>query len=661
MTAPASQRVYLRPVALSLLLFLINGFIVRELFGIEFLNNLSSNDGAFISLARFYREHGTGHGWFPWFNAGMPIENAYQPLLPAFAALTAKLAAWPIGRAFHFVLAMAYCCGPVTLFWFVWEWSESVAIGFIAGLAYSLASPAELLIPILRIPFRGHWGALRLYNLIHYAEDPHNLALTLLPLALLFLHRTIMRRTMANGIAAVVCCASVVAANAFGGVDLAIGALCMVLALNRGLTVVIPVGLAAYLWVSPWLPPTLIDRMRHDQWGARGYFNSGARAWLSVAAVLGVFAVLWFAGRFLKSRLERFSMLFAFWMCVIPLGFFLLNLTLVPQGSRYQLEMEMGLCLWFACLCAHVPWRGALMVLILLGGAWQVVWFRQYARALIQPVDIRQTIQYKADTWIDKNLRGRRTMVSGDAEYLFNIFSDNPQMIGGHEPTAPNWDQLVAVYTVYTGTNAGEHDAEYSLLWLKAFGNHAIYVPGEKSRENYHPIAHPHKFDGLLPVLWHEEDDTIFGVPQRSESLAHVIPREAAVVREPIHGLDVDPIRPYVAALEDPALPVAGMDWRDSASALIRATAKSGQVISVQVNWAPGWRASVGNRAVPVRKDGIGLMVLDPGCSGPCEIHLDFGVTKEAWICRILSGMTTLGMIGIAAFGFRERRKRSSG
>ena len=67
-----------------------------------------------------------------------------------------------------------------------------------------------------------------------------------------------------------------------------------------------------------------------------------------------------------------------------------------------------------------------------------------------------------------------------------------------------------------------------SIFWLKAFGNQAITVPGEKSREIYHPIAHPHKFDGVLPVLWHDEDDTIFAVPQRSPSLAHVVPRGRA-------------------------------------------------------------------------------------------------------------------------------------
>jgi hypothetical protein len=635
-----------RPILLSLILFAVNVYICRELFVIEFLNNLSSNDGAFITLARFFREHGIGNAWFPWFNAGMPIEDVYQPLLPALAALAAKFTGWPIARAFHFVVALFYCLGPVTLFWFVREWSKSLYAAFIAALAYCLTSPAAHLIPILRIPSSGLWGGLRLFNLIQYAEDAHNVSLTLLPLALLFLYRAITHRNTPHIVAAIVLCASGVLANAFGAVDLAIGGLCLVLALNRGLTILVPVGVLAWLWISPMLPPSLIDLIRQDQWGPHGSYHSGAGAWLPTLAVVAVFALLWLVARRYLTPLEQFSIFFAYWMCIIPLSYFLLNMTLAPQANRYQVEMEMALCICFACLCAHIPWRTPLIAILVLLGIWQAIMLRHYSRTLIRPVDISKTIEYKVDTWIDRNLPGQRTLISGDPEYLFNVLSDNPQMSAGHEFSAPNWEQRVAVYTIYSGANAGDRDAEYSLLWLRAFGNQAIYVPGEKSREFYHPIAHPHKFDGVLPVLWHDEDDTIFAVPQRSRSLAHVIPKEAVVAREPIHGLDVDPVRPYVAALEDPSLPLAEMRWEGTSRAVINAPIKPGQVLSVQVTWAPGWRASVDGRKIPLRKDAIGLMVLEPGCDGPCNIRLDYVATPEAWICRILSGLVTLGMIG---------------
>jgi hypothetical protein len=650
-------RAHWRPILISLFLFFLNAYICRELFSAEFLNNLSSNDGGFISVARFFEQHGTGGGWFPWFNTGMPIENAYQPLLPVIAAVTGRLSGWPIARAFHFVLAVFYCLGPVALFWFAWDWSESLFISFVAGIAYTLTSPAELLIPMLRIHSSHLWGGLRLFNQVIYAEDSHNAAVPLLLLAFLFLRRAFLRPNRLNFTAAVAFCASVVSMNPFGAIDLVVGGLCMALVLGRGLTILFPAGIAAWLLISPMLPPSMINLMRQDQWSAHGSFNSQTLALLSVFAVAAAFGLIWLLTRRLSSTLFRFSMLFGYWMCIITIGYFLLNLTLAPQAGRYQLEMEIALCLCFAFLCARIPWRVLVIALILVTGVWQTILLRRYSRRLLQPINITQTIEYKVVEWLDRNFPGERTMVSGDPEFLYNVLSNNPQMSAGHEPTAPNFEQRVAVYTIYSGENAGTRDAEYSILWLKAFGNQAIYVPGDKSRENYHPIAHPHKFDGVLPVLWHGEDDTIFAVPQRSHSLAHVIPASAVVARAPIHGLDVEPVRPYVAALDDPALPVAEITWHGPSRALVHAPMKRNQVLSVQVTWAPGWRASVNGRKIPLRKDGIDLMVLEPGCDSVCDVQLNYGPTPEAWICRILSALTALSMIGLLVVRFKGRRR----
>ncbi|MDE3197863.1 MAG: hypothetical protein KGN84_16055 [Acidobacteriota bacterium] len=636
-----------RPILISLALFALNAAICYRLFGAGFLNNLSSNDGAFIALSRFYAQHGTGQGWFPWFNAGMPIENAYQPLLPATAALTRHITGWPIARAFHFVLALAYCFGPVTLFWFIWDWSNSTLLAAIASLAFSLTSPAELFIPILRIPFHGQWGALRLYNLIHYAEDPHNVALALLPLALLFIRRAILTRSPRTFAAAVVCSGAVVLSNAFGAVDLAIGGVCIALALRRGFTALLAIGLAGYLWVAPWIPPSMIRHIANDQFGARGVFHFGWGSTLGALAVAGFFALLWFVSRKWRSPVDRFAILFAFCLALIPLAFFYAGLTLVPQANRYQLELELGVCIALACLLSRIPSRAAILSFVIAASLWQFVLFRRYARELIQPVEITQSIEYKVSR-AAAELGRTRILIAGSPEYLFNIFSDRSQMSGGHEPTAPNFEQLVAIFAAQTGLNAGARDAEYSLLWMKAFGVDSIYVPGEKSRESFHAVARPQKFDGILHVLWREEDDTIFAVTSGPGSLAHVIPAAAAVARPPIHGLDVEPLRPYVAALDDPALPPATFTGEGTAGARIAATVKPGQLISIQENYAPGWRAAVNGRAVPVRKDGIGLILLDPGCNGPCEIRLDFGLSREAAICRAAAVCVSLLLAAIA-------------
>src|SRR5580658_2322518 len=300
-------------IGVSFLLFAINAWICRELFTADFVNNLLSNEGIFAALGRFYREHPTDLRWFPWFNVGMATDYAYQPLLPTLVALTGAITGWPASRSLHAVLAFAYCCGPVTLFWLAWDWSASIALGISAALAFTLTSPAELLIRELRIGSDAHWGALRLNNLVFYGEAPHNVALAMLPLALLFLHRAIVRGGAWNMVLAGAMAGAVALTNAFGAFGVALGAIAMVLALERGVRTTLIVGVCSYLWVSPWLPPSLILWIRRSAWSAEGFYQANTRAYIAVTTAIVVFAAIWFLTRGLKSSFERFACLFGVW------------------------------------------------------------------------------------------------------------------------------------------------------------------------------------------------------------------------------------------------------------------------------------------------------------------------------------------------------------
>ena len=230
-------------------------------------------------------------------------------------------------------------------------------------------------------------------------------------------------------------------------------------------------------------------------------------------------------------------------------------------------------------------------------------------------------------------------MVSDEAGTWFNVFSDNPQLGSGHDPFSPNFMIQIATYGIYW-----IEEAEHTVPWLKAYGCHAITVPGPHSRMVYKPFRNPRKFEGVLPLLWHQEDDSIYGVPQRSTSLAHVIPESAVVERKPVNGLDTADVNRFVAALDDPALPLA-----DLKETRISSTVMPGQVVAVQITYDPGWVASSQGRAVPITRDGLGLMTLHPMCSGPCEIGLVFEGGLERMICRILSWLVMLGVVVLGA------------
>ena len=484
------------------------------------------------------------------------------------------------------------------------------------------------------------------------------MVLSLLPLALVCAYFAVTRRNFAWCVTTGILLGALVLTNAFAAVDLAVGVVLIAIlqpagSRLRSLALLAGIGAATYLWISPILTPDLVRTIRTNSLLMGGYRYTPLVVGTGLLVLAGAFG-LWYFTRRWANWFDRFAVLFAYVFVAVVVLAFIAKIALLPQPERYQLEMEMGLCLAVVFGARHIlalaqpRARAAALALFLAFLAWQALCYGHYAVGLIGSIDITRTIQYKTAKWIDANLKGQRTMVSGDTGTWFNVFTDNPQLGAEHEPFSPNWMADIAVYTIYTGENAGDRDAEYSILWLKAYGCHAITVPGPRSREDYRPFRNPRKFDGVLPLLWHDEDDSIYAVPQRSTSLAHVIPAEAAVTRPPIHGLDVPQVAQFVAAMEDPALPLADFSWQSDTRARISTEAHPGQVIAVQVSYDPGWVATANGRPAAVTRDGIGLIALHPSCDGRCEIELSFNGGAQRRICLRLSAFV---MFGVAAAG----------
>jgi uncharacterized membrane protein YfhO len=70
-----------------------------------------------------------------------------------------------------------------------------------------------------------------------------------------------------------------------------------------------------------------------------------------------------------------------------------------------------------------------------------------------------------------------------------------------------------------------------------------------------------------------------------------------------------------------------------------------GQLLSVQVNYNPAWRADSGGRRLAVRKDGLGLMIIRTNCDGDCEVNLHYGATPETWFCRVMSALVSAVLV----------------
>ena len=646
---PGSPLSRWQPHLYALALFTVNFAIARRLFSTEFTQHTSSNEGTFIAISRFLAAHWPDVRWFPfWFN-GLPIENTYSPLLQALDAVVSKLLHCSTALAFHAVIAFFYCLGPVCLFWFAWKASDRMATAFLAGLVYSLWSPS-LLLPLVRADI-GNWHyARRLHTLVHYGEGGHNVVLSVLPLALLCAWMAVQRRRFGWSVAAGAFMGALVLTNMFAATDLAIG-IALIVAVQRGAVRLAVIGALAYLWISPILTPTLVQTIRTDSMLAGDYHYTPVVIRTALLVLAGA-AALWYLTRRWSRPFDRYVLLFAYLFTAVVALAHVARIAILPQPERYHTEMEMGVCLAVVFLAGRLlertrrEVRAGAVALLVAFLAWQFVWYREFARGQIHAIDITRTIQYKTAKWLDTHLQGQRAMVSGDVGTWFNVFTDNPQLSSGHDPFSPNWMIEIAVYTIYSGQNAGERDAWYSTQWLKAYGCQAITVPGPHSREEYHPFRNPLKFEGVLPLLWHEEDDSIYGVPQRSNSLAHVVPAEAVVRRPPVNGLDIDEVARFVQALDDPALPLAGFGWRTQSRAHIAADVHPGQAVAVQVTYDPGWVATANGRPAPITRDGIGLLTLHPECDGKCEIDLTFAGGAERRVCL---GLSLLVMFGVAA------------
>src|SRR5262249_5234957 len=126
-------------------------------------------------------------------------------------------------------------------------------------------------------------------------------------------------------------------------------------------------------------------------------------------------------------------------------------------------------------------------------------------------------------------------------------------------------------------------------------------------------------------------------VPQRSASLAHVISADSA-----------GDLRRYMAALDDASLPPADFQWQRPRGATIRTAVNPGQKGSGETCYQPGWHAAANGRPARARKDGLGFLLIEPECNGPCRIDLSYKGGPEYITCRVLSFVALLGLAGYA-------------
>ncbi len=654
----------LRALAAAVLILGFNLALTARLFITKYTNLTGSIEAAYISISHQWMTHGVDlAGWWPLWYGGVPGQNTYPPLLHVLVAATGHLGGISAASAHHAVTAAMYCLGALTVFWLAWVLAGTVRAAATAGLLFSVTSASAWLIPNVRHDLGSIFRSRRLQILLVYGEGPHIMSMTLLPVAVILLHFALTRKRPAWVLAAACAMAAVVLTNWLGGFALAAAVFAYLLAYQRleGWLKAAGIGVFAYALAVPWIPPSTLQAIRTNAQWIGGDFKFGLTNLLWLAALVCACALGEFAlRRSTVSPAIRFSATFAMLMGAVTLLGEWFAINILPQPHRYHVEMEMALCLLAGGIVASLRprWSSRAMVaLILLSLPAAYVMYR-HSRELFHAIDIRETSEYRSAKWIDANMDGRRIYVPGTVSFWLNSFTDTPQLGGGFAQGIVNNNLSGADFQILSGMNAGDREGQIAIDWLRALGVHAVETSGPKSTEYYKPFTNPAKFEGLLPALWRDGDDAIYAVPQRSASLARVIPSSAVVAAPPRYATETEVLAPYLAAIDDPALPDASWKWLSRSRARIETHIEAGQVVSVQVSFHPGWRATANGVPWGTRADGLSQLVLEPASAGRAVVDLVYDGGFEMRAATGISAMAFLfGLAWIAKDLLGRRRE----
>jgi hypothetical protein len=652
-------------ISLSVAVLLwLNLYWCREVFFLDHFDQMQSIRGFWEALARLGHFSWTPQ-WWPYSYNGTPFEYAYSPGVPALIAIICKVTGWSAGRAFGVIAGSVFCIGPIALFWMAKEFTQRIGWSFVAALAYSLLTPSLLLVPDAEFHWRHVRDSQRIMLMFEWDEVPHQLALALIMISTTALVRA-LRGCRLWWWTAGAFFAFAMFVGPFGGVA---GALFLALASwscdkgskLRQMLFTAACGLAGYFVICPFYPPSLVQVIRQNANLSADYGWTSSSVWAVLIVVSGTLSVFLLSRR-LTWHLRCFLLL-TFVFFAIPFLAARWNVHFVPQPGRYKVELDVALALLVAFTAAAFLDRApraarvVLSIVLLIPIVSLVKIHRVDAKHFLRPSDLRDTIEYRAASWLESNAPRERVMAPGSIGFWMNRFTEQQQFMGGSFTTIPTLTMQIATWGV-THLNPADPRRDVAQHWLQAYGVDALVVAGPDSPEPWKQFAEPRQYAALFPLLWRESDTSIYSVPRTYRSLASFVPQSRIVRRELTSFFQMDEIEPYVAAMESPASQ-ADWQWLDNNRGVARGSASTGAVLSLHITYHPGWKAFVNDSAAPVTSDALEQIVVSPHCNGPCEVKLIYDGGREAKATRVVSLFTLIA----AAAGFAiisRRAKRPS-
>ncbi len=653
------SRQKLRTAAIALALLALNVWLNAPLFENGEQPYRGSIESGYAGIARFFADHPNPWGWNPFIYCGVSSQHTYLPGMPYITALL--LWANPQLEALHayrIVTALFACLGPVTLFLFAAFASGSRRWAFAAALGYSFCSPAYDLFQtidndrgLLPVPWR-------LHVMVKYGEGPHNMGLTMLPLALLAVWAAAKSTGFARILLAAIALAAVAMTHWIAALALAFCCLLLFLAhLGAGPAFqhkrVILAGLLAYALACFWLTPTFIRTVGFN-W-PRDSFGYKLQQQQHIALALIAFGLLLIYLLFRRYPAHRY-------LCFVTLCFFLFaafaeshyahKLDAIPEARRYTVEMEMFLALTLAEFM-RIGWNAGGGVnrfcvlltasLLAISGTPQALRFLRdgYDSWKLRPK--QYTVEYRIADWLRKQNPSGRVYVSGGLRFRLNSWFNLAQTNGTFDSGLLNRNPLDWDYRFrsLTGIRKGLESKDSQWIML-AMGVEYLVVHGPNSEEYYRDVKQPERLESLFPVVHRDGDNRVFKVPFRGLAFLRRF-NEAPPSWEPA-GLET--YLPH--ALEGGGVMIH--DWDGPRRLRIRGgRIPNDNGISVMVSHDAGWSATQESKPIPIERDATGYLFLRPQPGVDADIQLRYGPTNEkiaaaavsaaAWVLSVLACM----------------------
>ena len=608
-----------------------------------------------IALARAI-ESGTGDFFRHWYT-GIPYPNTYPPLMPAIVGTLSRWVVHDTGLAYHIVCGIFYCLGPVALFLLLHELSRKISTSFLAALAVSAISPSIWFVPGILDELHSNFGPRRLQVMIEWGEGPHVAAITLMLFAFTAVLYALRERTAWSYALASALSACVLMTNWIGATSLGSGVLIALSSKAAGwrhwLTA-FGLGIGGYALAAKWMPlSTLMVIRENSQIVPENYRMGQPHAIAAVCILAGCWLLNWLLQKVSAPLVVRVVVLLGLLFTLITMSREWFGFGILPQPRRYHVEMELFLIPSAVFLFAMVPWRWLRLVgalVLLTGGFFTLREARRYSRKTILGSTVERTVEYKIAMWLRANQPGVRVFAPGTFSQWLNTFTPEvSQLGGGFDQGLPNRLMLDLLFQLTS--HKGKPGGTVSKVWMEAFGTGVVVVGNDKSEEFFKPFPDKTKFDDVLRVIYKTEGETIYASdPIRSALAVHVnkAAMEKVVYAGSVVTVDVEAMLNTIAADRG-----VETEWiRDGLR--LKVNPAPGEVISVRLNALPGWQTASG----AIRKNGLGLITIEPPQSGPQVIELRYVKPLEYQLLGILTLLTSI-FYG-AWIGIELRRKRRS-